>query len=185
MPISASRCASMCKPRCVRTCGCWSCRRRWMARPLRACWASAPRITSAGKSFAVDIALPDCEPQASRSGPRPRQSISQARSRERSLACSMTDPGDILAFLPGQGEIRRTERLLLDAGLPGGTRVLPLYGDLPAAQQDAALVPAACRPPQDRAGHQHRGNQPDDRRRSHRRGLGAGTPRALRSRQRA
>lgn len=47
-------------------------------------------------------------------------------------------PGDILAFLPGMGEIRRTEAALegLDAV------VLPLHGDLPPAAQDLALKPA-------------------------------------------
>ena len=50
-------------------------------------------------------------------------------------------PGDILAFLPGMGEIRRTEAALegLDA------LVLPLHGDLPPAAQDLALRPAQGR----------------------------------------
>ena len=49
--------------------------------------------------------------------------------------------GDILAFLPGVGEIRRTEQAL--AGF--GALVLPLYGDLPMAEQDRALRPAEGR----------------------------------------
>jgi len=49
--------------------------------------------------------------------------------------------GDILAFLPGMGEIRRAQ-----AALDGcGALVLPLHGDLPVADQDAALRPAAGR----------------------------------------
>src|SRR4051812_34484272 len=50
-------------------------------------------------------------------------------------------PGDILAFLPGMGEIRRTETALdgIDA------LVLPLHGDLPPAAQDLALRPAERR----------------------------------------
>ncbi len=43
--------------------------------------------------------------------------------------------GDILAFLPGMGEIRRTEAALAGCGAV----VLPLYGELPPAQQDLAL----------------------------------------------
>jgi ATP-dependent helicase HrpB len=43
--------------------------------------------------------------------------------------------GDILVFLPGMAEIRRTERLL--AGVPA--LVLPLHGDLPPDAQDVAL----------------------------------------------
>jgi ATP-dependent helicase HrpB len=52
-------------------------------------------------------------------------------------------PGDVLVFLPGTAEIRRTGRLLVDGGLPDGVRVLPLHGSLPASDQDAALAPAA------------------------------------------
>jgi ATP-dependent helicase HrpB len=43
--------------------------------------------------------------------------------------------GDILAFLPGMAEIRRTEAAL--SGFPG--LVLPLHGDLAPAAQDLAL----------------------------------------------
>ena len=48
-------------------------------------------------------------------------------------------PGDVLAFLPGAGEIRRTaEQLATTRDEP---RIRPLYGDLPSAVQDAALRP--------------------------------------------
>ena len=46
-------------------------------------------------------------------------------------------PGDILAFLPGMAEIRRTERAL--DGAPA--TILPLHGDLPLVEQDRALTP--------------------------------------------
>jgi len=52
------------------------------------------------------------------------------------------DPGDALCFLPGAAEIRRVARLLETSALAPGTRVLPLYGELDAAAQDAALAPA-------------------------------------------
>ena len=49
--------------------------------------------------------------------------------------------GDVLAFLPGMGEIRRAQ-----AALEGcGALVLPLHGDLPMAEQDLALRPAEGR----------------------------------------
>jgi ATP-dependent helicase HrpB len=49
--------------------------------------------------------------------------------------------GDILGFLPGMAEIRRAQ-----AALEGcGALVLALHGDLPPAQQDLALRPAAQR----------------------------------------
>jgi len=49
--------------------------------------------------------------------------------------------GDVLGFLPGMAEIRRTQALLEDCG----ALVLPLHGELPVAQQDLALRPAAQR----------------------------------------
>lgn len=52
------------------------------------------------------------------------------------------DEGDVLAFLPGAGEIRQAEAALEAIGLPRGTRLLTLYGELAAEAQDAALSPA-------------------------------------------
>ena len=49
--------------------------------------------------------------------------------------------GDVLAFLPGMGEIRRTEAALAGCG----ALVLPLHGELPPAQQDLALRAAEGR----------------------------------------
>ena len=50
--------------------------------------------------------------------------------------------GDLLCFLPGAGEIRRVQRALEDPGLDRNVSVLPLYGELDGAAQDAALAPA-------------------------------------------
>jgi ATP-dependent helicase HrpB len=49
--------------------------------------------------------------------------------------------GDILAFLPGMGEIRRTQALL--DGIAAD--ILLLHGDLPLTEQDRALLPGADR----------------------------------------
>ena len=49
--------------------------------------------------------------------------------------------GDILAFLPGMAEIRRTQSALDGCG----ALVLPLHGELPPAEQDRALRPADTR----------------------------------------
>ncbi len=98
---------------------------------------NAPRIASAGRLFAVETTY---QSTASRqtsgfndiAGP-------VARMVMRALEA---DPGDVLVFLPGQGEIRRTERLLLEAGLAPSTRIMPLYGELGPAEQDAVLLPS-------------------------------------------
>ena len=63
----------------------------------------------------------------------------------RLLADPDDDGGDILAFLPGVAEIHRTQRTLEAARLPKRLEVVPLYGALPAAQQDRALSPGARR----------------------------------------
>jgi ATP-dependent RNA helicase HrpB len=52
--------------------------------------------------------------------------------------------GDVLCFLPGAAEIRRVQRNLEEAVLDRGVRVMPLYGELEGADQDAALAPAAA-----------------------------------------
>lgn len=53
--------------------------------------------------------------------------------------------GDILVFLPGSGEIRRCHSLLKARPEMKGVLVTPLYGDLPFAEQEAAIRPAARR----------------------------------------
>ncbi len=50
--------------------------------------------------------------------------------------------GDVLVFLPGVGEIRRTRRAIEPACGAEGISVEELYGDLPPAAQDALLSPS-------------------------------------------
>jgi ATP-dependent helicase HrpB len=99
----------------------------------------APIVTSSGRAYPVET--------------RYREPLGRARSanQDRPIAeliagtiasAIETEPGDALVFLPGQGEIHRTLRLLEERGLAHGTRVLPLYGDLPIEQQDAAIRPS-------------------------------------------
>ena len=52
--------------------------------------------------------------------------------------------GDILTFLPGSGEIRRTAARLAEIGT-GSNLVVPLYGDLPFAEQERAIMPGTAR----------------------------------------
>ena len=53
--------------------------------------------------------------------------------------------GDVLAFLPGAAEIRRAMHASQAVARRAGLLVLPLYGDLPLAEQDRAIAPAAQR----------------------------------------
>jgi len=93
----------------------------------------APIVESAGRMHRIETR------HAARDLAHPRE-LSEAMARAIRTALAEA-PGDILAFLPGMGEIRRTEAALegIDA------TVLPLHGDLPPAAQDLALKPAAGR----------------------------------------
>lgn len=57
------------------------------------------------------------------------------------LRALRADPGSVLAFLPGQAEIRRTAERLADR-LPEDTDLAPLYGALTQGEQDRAVAPA-------------------------------------------
>ena len=57
--------------------------------------------------------------------------------------------GDILCFLPGEGEIRRVQSALCESGnrdRESGVRVLPLYGSLPKEEQDKVFQPLIPHP---------------------------------------
>ncbi|NOG72810.1 ATP-dependent helicase HrpB [Roseicella sp. DB1501] len=89
----------------------------------------APRIESLGRAFPVAIEH------------RPRD-LRDPRDLPEAMAGTIREalrahPGDVLAFLPGWGEIRRTAERL------GGVEadVLPLHGEMPPAEQDRALTP--------------------------------------------
>lgn len=53
------------------------------------------------------------------------------------------ETGSVLAFLPGEGEIRRTSERLRAAALPSGVSIHPLFAALPRHAQDAAVDPPA------------------------------------------
>ena len=94
---------------------------------------AAPVIESQGRMFPVDL----------RHAPRDiadLRDLPEAMARAVRAALAEAD-GDILAFLPGMGEIRRTESALDGVN----ALVLPLHGDLPPAAQDLALRPAEKR----------------------------------------
>ena len=94
----------------------------------------APIITSAGRTHPIEIKW---RPRKRRDPLIP----AVARSVEEALR----GHDDVLVFLPGVGEIRGAERELSGRLGPDGPVVLPLHGSLPAAEQDAALVPRATR----------------------------------------
>ncbi len=100
--------------------------------PIAKLLGDAPIIAAHGRSFSV----------ATRYLPR-RPEIHLERHTAQAIRNALRDhEGDILCFLPGAAEIRRVRSSLEEAGLDRTVRVLPLYGELEGAQQDAALAPA-------------------------------------------
>src|SRR5690606_5833545 len=57
------------------------------------------------------------------------------------LAALRIESGSVLAFLPGQAEIRRTAERLA-GNVAGDVDIAPLYGQLSPAEQDRAIAPA-------------------------------------------
>jgi ATP-dependent helicase HrpB len=94
-----------------------------------------PVITGEGRLYPVDVLYE----------PKPEQRpwhVAVAWAVERLLDRT---GGDILAFLAGLHEIRQTARQLEPLAHERDLAVLPLHGDLPADQQDAALLPQGRR----------------------------------------
>jgi ATP-dependent helicase HrpB len=98
----------------------------------------APIVTAEGRAFEVETHW-IAGGATNRGAREPDIAVRMARMIAEAIE---RDPGDILAFLPGQAEIRRTQQQLAEQGLPRHVAVLPLFGDLSAAEQDAALRPA-------------------------------------------
>lgn len=104
---------------------------------------NAPIIDSPGKAFDVETRYRERLQGRGVWGSGRGQDEDIARTAATVILHAMEEEhGDVLVFLPGQGEIRRTQRLLEEAQLPRGTRVLPLYGELQIEQQDAAIRPS-------------------------------------------
>ena len=91
----------------------------------------APVIESPGRSFDVELRYEE-------RGPNEPVEDAVARTVRRALA---QEQGSVLAFLPGQKEIRRTAERL--AALPADVRLFQLYGAVDPREQDAAIRPPA------------------------------------------
>ncbi|MGH9266397.1 MAG: ATP-dependent helicase HrpB, partial [Acidimicrobiales bacterium] len=93
----------------------------------------APVVTSEGRAHEVVVRwLP--------TPPRERLDRAVTAAVRRAVR---EEPGDVLVFLPGAGDIRRVEAALTGQGvLPPDVDVRPLFGALPVAAQDAALAPS-------------------------------------------
>ena len=92
----------------------------------------APVVQSEGRAFPVETRY---------LGRRLDQRVEEAVA-DAALMALRSEPGSVLAFLPGQAEILRTAALL-DARLrPGEAEITPLFGALDRTAQDRAIRPA-------------------------------------------
>ncbi|GAA1985651.1 ATP-dependent helicase HrpB [Amycolatopsis minnesotensis] len=99
---------------------------------LAALLGSAPVITATAKTYDVGLGY---------HAPLRDERLEATVARVVRIALSEVD-GDVLAFLPGAGEIARASALLADLS---DVDVLPLHGRLTSARQDAALKPGGRR----------------------------------------
>jgi len=97
--------------------------------------APAVGLRSEGRVFPVEIEFSSHEPKDDPVWELAADAVMQRIDRTE---------GDVLVFMPGAYEIQRTIREL-EARLRGGVAVLPLHGELPAAEQDKAVGGSAQR----------------------------------------
>jgi ATP-dependent helicase HrpB len=103
--------------------------------PVAALLGNAPVVVSEGRSFPVAVRwLEDAGHQ-----PLPVRMVAAVR-----RALQETE-GDILAFLPGAGEIRACAEQLRQTTDSSSLTIHPLYGDLPFADQQKAILPGPVR----------------------------------------
>lgn len=105
--------------------------------------APAVSLEAGGRTYPVQVLYrADRPPVNDRRGGPPRETpiwekmVSVCRE-----AMAMPDAGNILMFLPGTHEIRRTIELLEGGSIAKGWDVFPLYSALPPAAQEAAISP--------------------------------------------
>jgi ATP-dependent helicase HrpB len=102
----------------------------------------APLVSAPGQAFAVETRYAGAglpllpAPPGTRTPQSPERLVAQLVMR-----ALREEQGDVLVFLPGAGEIRRVQSLLEESAGAAGVALLPLFGEMSAEAQDAALAP--------------------------------------------
>lgn len=99
--------------------------------PVSKLMGNASLISSAGRSFPVTTRYLDVNNDS-----KLETIVAQAVQ-----IALQNEPGSILVFLPGTGEIHRTMNVLTQGALPANVHIYPLYADLPRNEQEAAIEP--------------------------------------------
>ncbi|HVM49227.1 MAG TPA: helicase-related protein, partial [Candidatus Acidoferrum sp.] len=98
--------------------------------------AATPILQSEGQAFPVEVTYlghPDERP------------VTDQAADEVEGIVNAGEPGDILVFMPGLGEINATIGALRACRVKERLALIPLHGDLPAEQQDMAFAPNPLR----------------------------------------
>jgi len=105
--------------------------------------APVTALQTGGRTYPVQVLYRADRPvQNDRRGGPPREiPIWEKMAAVCREAIAMPDAGNVLMFLPGTHEIRRTVELLESSGIAKGHDVFPLYSALPPAAQEAAISP--------------------------------------------
>lgn len=106
------------------------------AEPVSRYLSNCPVVQSPGRAYPVNIEYLSFQPSAINL----EQTVSDGV--KKMLAAS---DGHILAFLPGVGEIRKTQELLEPIAERENLLLLPLYGDMPLEEQQRVLNQSAQR----------------------------------------
>ncbi len=93
---------------------------------------NAPVIESEGRAFAVETRYRGRDPNV----------MIERQVADTAARALRADAGSILAFLPGQAEIRRTESALKELVTDPAVDIVTLYGALDAQTQDRAISPS-------------------------------------------
>lgn len=104
--------------------------------PLARYLGGCPVLRSEGKRYEVEIE------HLARVDERPLH-VQVERAARRLCAAGLD--GDVLVFLPGAAEIRRAQEACASLAAEFDLLSLPLHGELPPAEQDAAIGPAGRR----------------------------------------
>jgi ATP-dependent helicase HrpB len=93
---------------------------------------NAPVVASEGRAYPVETRYLGRDQRA-----RIENQVADAAQR-----ALRADQGSLLVFLPGAGEIRRTETLIKERVADGNVDIVTLFGALDAREQDRAISPA-------------------------------------------
>lgn len=102
--------------------------------------APCPVVRAEGRMWPVDIRYAPCPAGSGSFGTFSGKEALLAHTAATVRRALAEETGSVLVFLPGQGEIRRVADML--DNLPPEVSLHPLYGDLSASEQDAAIAPA-------------------------------------------